>query len=130
MKFLKIFGLLIVFQCVLWIASHLYYSANKSEVLLVVDTSFSMKPNFPAVQVWIENFEKKDRYKNITIGTDKASLGKLGELPSKSVIFRTSFGKLRKDNLTRLYSHVRADNRILLSDGSLLPDGWEVISFQ
>ena len=129
MKFLKIFGLLIVFQALAWIGSHLYFSANKSEVLLVVDTSFSMKPNFPAVQDWIESYEQKDRYKNIMIGTDKASLGTLNELSSKDVIFRTSFGKLSTDNLTRLYSHVKTDERILLSDGSLQPDGWEVVSF-
>ena len=129
MKFLKIFGLLIVFQVLAWIGSHLYFSANKSEVLLVVDTSFSMKPNFPAVQDWIESYEQKDRYKNIMIGTDKASLGTLNELSSKDVIFRTSFGKLSTDNLTRLYSHVKTDERILLSDGSLQPDGWEVVSF-
>ncbi len=129
MKFLKIFGLLILFQCVLWIGSHIYFSTNKTNVLLVVDTSFSMKSNFPAVQSWIEEYEGRDRYKTIMIGTDKASLGTLDQLASKDVIFRTSFGKLSADNLTRLYSHIRADKRILLSDGSLNPDGWDLVSF-
>lgn len=129
MKLLKIFGLLIVFHLLVWTGSHLYFSANNSEVLLVVDTSFSMKPNFPEVQSWIEEYEANDRYKNITVGTDKASLGVLNELSSKAVIFRTSFGKLSADNLTRLYSHVKADKRILLSDGSMAPEGWEVVSF-
>ena len=129
MKFLKIFGLLILFQCVIWIGSHLYFSMNKSEVLVVVDTSFSMKPNFPDVQNWIETHERQDRYKNIMIGTDKAALGALNDLSSKEVIFRTSFGKLSAENLTRLYSHVKADEKILLSDGSLSPDGWDVVSF-
>lgn len=129
MKYVKIFGLLMVFQLVAWIGSHIYFSANKSDVLLVVDTSFSMKPNFPAVQEWIEGYEQSDRYKNVMVGTDKASLGALNELSSKDVIFRTSFGKLSTDNLTRLYSHIKTDQRILLSDGSLQPDGWKVVSF-
>lgn len=130
MKFLKIFGLLIVFHILVWFGAHLYFSANKTEVLLVVDTSFSMKPNFPEVQQWITTYEAQDRYKNISVGTDKAALGSLAELKSKAVIFRTSFGKLNADNLTRLYSHIKADQKILLSDGSLNPDGWEVVSFK
>jgi len=129
MKFIKIFGLLFLVHVLAWVGSHIYYSANKTDVLLVVDTSFSMKPNFPEVQDWIESFEAKDRYKNIVVGTDKASLGKLDELAAKEVIFRTSFGKLRADNLTRLYSHVKADQRILLSDGSLNPEGWDLVAF-
>ncbi len=129
MNFLKIFGALILLQCTLWIGSHLYFSNNKSEVLLVVDTSFSMKPNFPSVKTWIENYETSARYKNISIGTDKASLGKLEDLPSKDVIFRTSFGKLNEANLKRLYSNVSADHKILLSDGSLEPGGWNSVAF-
>lgn len=95
----------------------------------MVDTSFSMKPRFPEVQQWIENYQTQGRYKNITIGTDKAFLGNLNELSSKAVIFRTSFGKLREENLIRLYSQTKDDKRILLSDGSLAPNGWEVIPF-
>ena len=129
MKFIKIFGALILLQCLFWIGSHIYFSANKSDVLLVVDTSFSMKPNFPSVKTWIEDYESSARYKNITIGTDKASLGPLPELASKDVIFRTSFGKLNDANLKRLYSHVKADKKILLSDGSQEPNGWDVVAF-
>lgn len=129
MKYLKVFSALALFQCAVWLGSHFFYTANKSDILLVVDTSFSMKPNFPVVQNWIENYEATDRYKNIVVGTDKALLGPLSELNSKEIIFRTSFGKLSIDNLTRLYSHIRSDKRILLSDGSLTPDGWEVVSF-
>ena len=70
-----------------------------------------------------------DRYKSVTIGTDKALLGKLTDLSSKDVIFRTSFGKLTNDNLLRLYSNIDADTRILLSDGSLQPQDWELITF-
>lgn len=129
MKFIKIFGALILLQCLLWIGSHIYFTTNKSDVLLVVDTSFSMKPNFPSVKNWIEDYEGSARYKDVTIGTDKASLGPLPELASKDVIFRTSFGKLNEANLKRLYSHVKADEKILLSDGSLEPSGWDVVAF-
>lgn len=129
MKFPKIFGALIIVQLLVWVAAHFYFSANKSVVLVVADTSFSMKKNFPEVKHWINNFESKRRYSTVLVGTDKAALGELADLNSKDVIFRTSFGKLSGENLTRLYSHVAADKRILLSDGSLTPSGWEVIKF-
>ncbi len=129
MKFLKIFGALIIVQLLVWAAAHFYFSANKSVLLVVADTSFSMKKNFPEVKSWISNFESKRRYSTVLIGTDKAALGELADLKSMDVIFRTSFGKLTNENLTRLYSHIAADKRILLSDGSLTPSGWEVIKF-
>ncbi len=129
MRFIKMFGLLILLQGILWIGSHVFFSANKSDVLLVVDTSFSMKPNFPSVKNWIENYQSSARYKNVTIGTDKASLGELPELASMDVIFRTSFGNLNEANLKRLYSHVKAKEKILLSDGTLKPEGWDVVAF-
>ncbi len=129
MKFVKIFGAFIVVQCLLWIGSHVFFSTKQSEVLLVVDTSYSMKPNFQSVKSWIENYESSARYKDVVIGTNRASLGPLSELPSKDVIFRTSFGKLSDDDLKRLYSHVQVDKKILLSDGSLSPAGWELVTF-
>lgn len=129
MKILKIFSALILVQVILWAAAHFYFSANKSVSLVVADTSYSMKENFPKVKRWIESYESGSRYSTILIGTDKASLGRLDELQSKEVIFRTAFGKLNNENLTRLYSHVAADNRLLLSDGSLQPEGWDVIEF-
>lgn len=129
MKYAKIFSALIIVQLVVWTTAHFYFSANKSVALIVADTSYSMKINFPDVKRWIENYESNSRYSTILIGTDKASLGELETLKSKDVIFRTSFGKLTNDNLTRLYSQVTADKRILLSDGTLMPDGWDVIEF-
>lgn len=129
MKFIKIFGAFLIIQLIAWTAAHYYFSANKSVALVVADTSYSMKKNFPDVKRWIENYESNSRYSTILIGTDKASLGTLAELQSKDVIFRTSFGKLNNENLTRLYSHVAANKRFLLSDGILRPDGWNVIEF-
>ena len=88
-----------------------------------------MKEKSGRVLQWIDQYEVSDRYKSVTIGTDKALLGKLTDLSSKDVIFRTSFGKLTNDNLLRLYSNIDADTRILLSDGSLRPQDWELITF-
>lgn len=129
MKTLKIFSALIIVQVLIWAAAHFYFNANNSVSLVVADTSYSMKENFPQVKRWIENYESGSRYSTILIGTDKASLGRLDELQSKEMIFRTAFGKLTSENLTRLYSHVDADTRLLLSDGSLQPDGWNVVKF-
>ncbi|OED43852.1 hypothetical protein AB833_02855 [Chromatiales bacterium (ex Bugula neritina AB1)] len=129
MKHVKIFGALLVLHLLVWTGSHFYFQQNKSAILVVVDTSYSMKQNFPAVKKWIEDFESIDRYKTIHIGTDKAFLGELAELKSKDIIFRTSFGKLDSDNLTRIYSQIKSDLRYLLSDGSLEPPEWQVISF-
>ena len=88
-----------------------------------------MKAKSNKVIDWIDDYEDSYRYKKITIGTDKAILGTLSDLNSKDVIFRTSFGKLTNDNLVRLYGNATADVRILLSDGSLKPNGWELITF-
>ena len=129
MKWLKILTPLLALHLIAWIASHIYFTNNKQEVLLVVDTSYSMKEKSGRVLQWIDQYEGGDRYKSVTIGTDKALLGKLTDLSSKDVIFRTSFGKLTNDNLLRLYSNVDADTRILLSDGSLRPQDWELITF-
>lgn len=129
MKYAKILSAFIVVQLIIWTAAHFYFSTNKTVALVVADTSYSMKSNFPDVKRWIENYENNSRYSTILIGTDKASLGELEALKSKDVIFRTSFGKLTNDNLTRLYSHIAADKRILLSDGTLKPDSWDVIEF-
>jgi len=129
MKWLKILTPLIALHLIVWIASHLFFVNNKKDILLVVDTSYSMKEKSGKVLAWIDQFEANDRYREITVGTDKALLGALSELSSKDVIFRTSFGKLTNDNLVRLYSNTDADIRILLSDGSLQPQGWDVVTF-
>ena len=129
MKWLKVLTPLFALHLSVWVASHFFFASNKKEILLVVDTSYSMKEKSGQVLDWITRYELSNRYKEITIGTAKAVLGPLSTLSSKDVIFRTSFGKLTSDNLTRLYSESGADTRILLSDGSLIPNGWDVITF-
>lgn len=129
MKFAKIFIAFVLLHLVGWVSAHAYQSSKPSPVLVVVDTSFSMKPKFPEIREWIDNYESQNRYKKILIGTDKAMLGELTELQSKDMIFRTSFGKLQQSNLKRHYGGVKANTKILLSDGSLTPVGWDTVEF-
>lgn len=128
MKALKIFGLFIVLHAAAWAGTHLYLQQHQPDVLVVVDTSYALKPQFPAMESWINNLQARTRYKNIIIGTDKAMLGQLDAIPSKATIFRTVFGRMSEDNLKR-YEQIQASEKILLSDGSIRPSGWKVISF-
>ena len=128
MKFIKVFALFIVLHLSAWAGAHWYLDQNRTEVLLVVDTSYSMKPKFAEMTDWIENFDDDSRYKTVIVGTDKAQLGVLSELKSNSVIFRTAFGRMTESSLDQ-YRGSGAKQKILLSDGSIKPDGWKVISF-
>ena len=127
MKYLKVFALFIVLHAAAWGGAHSYLNSNKEKILIVVDTSYSMKQRFPEIQRWIEDFEANSRYKNLIIGTDKAMLGELTELRRKEEIFRTAFGNIKEDNLKKYLNH--QGKKILLSDGVLSPEDWEVISF-
>lgn len=128
MKALKIFGLFIILHAAAWAVTHVYLQQHQPDVLVVVDTSYALKPQFPAMESWINNLQARTRYKNIIIGTDKAMLGELDAIPSKATIFRTVFGRMSEDNLKR-YEQIQASEKILLSDGSIRPAGWKVISF-
>lgn len=127
MKYLKVFSLFVLLHAIAWGGAHTYLDKNKEEILLVVDTSYSMKPKFPDIKQWIENFEANSRYKKIIIGTDKALLGELKQLRRKEEIFRTSFGLIKEDNLKR-YTNNKG-KKILLSSGAIKPEGWELIEF-
>lgn len=111
-----------------WAGAHVYQNQHRETVLVVADTSYAMKPKFPAMQEWIENYAAKARYKDIQIGTDKAMLGNLADLKSKNVIFRTSFGSMTTESLAR-YDGTTASKKILLSDGKIQASGWEVVKF-
>ncbi len=128
MKFIKIFGIFILLNLAAWLGTHYYLSRHQAEILVVVDTSFALKPQFSAMEDWIENLATTTRYKQITIGTDKALLGDLSTIKAKSSIFRTAFGRMSETDLGR-YSNSAASKKILLSDGSIQPKGWTVIKF-
>ncbi|WP_299880291.1 hypothetical protein [uncultured Cocleimonas sp.] len=127
MKYLKVFSLFIIFHVTAWAGAHTYFNSNKEQILIVVDTSYSMKQKFPEIKQWIEDYESSARYKNIMIGTDKAMLGKLSELRRKEEIFRTAFGIMKEDNLKRYLN--QKGKKILLSDGVIAPEGWEIVDF-
>lgn len=128
MKLLKVFALFVILHGVGWAAAHVIRSSNPDEVLVVIDTSHAMQSHFPAMQQWLESYEKSARYKKITVGTDKAKLGDLADIKSKEALFRTVFGKMTTENLKR-YDSSTAKERILLSDGSVSPSGWSVVEF-
>ena len=128
MKLIKVFALFVVLHAVGWVFGHLWMSSHEKRVLLVVDTSYSMKPKFPAVQRWIDDYQSSIRYTNVIVGTDKVEIGDLEDIKSTESIFRAAFGKIEADNLKR-YQTFDADKKVLLSDGTLSPAGWDVVEF-
>ncbi len=128
MKWIKIFGLFVAIHILGWGGSHFYLSNNPEEVLVVADTSYSMKPSFSEMESWIEDYDSRSRYKKLVVGTDKALLGELDQLKSMSTIFRTGFGRMNPDALKR-YDGFKNAEKILLSDGAVQVDGWTVVEF-
>ena len=128
MKWLKVFALFVGLHAAGWVAAHIYHGNNPKTVLVVADTSFIMKPQFSAMQSWIEDFESNGRYQEILSGTDKAMIGPLADIQSRNSIFRAAFGKSSTESLLP-YNSVSADKKIWLSDGSISPSGWSVVKF-
>lgn len=128
MKVVKVFAVFLCLHIAGWVAAHAYLVQNPKQVLLVVDTSYSMKPQFPEIAAWIDEYAATSRYQAIRMGTDKAMLGPLDELKSRSIIFRTAFGRITEGSLDR-YLDLKVDEKILLSDGTVRPEGWKVINF-
>ncbi len=128
-KWLSVFAAFAMIHIAGWVGADRYLTASPSQVLVVVDTSYSMKPHFPKMEKWLKNHVSSARYEKLIVGTDKATLGEFRKLKSSSVIFRTAFGRMNADTL-RKYEQTPAQKKILLSDGSIEPDGWEVIEFK
>lgn len=129
MKWLKVFAVFVVLNVLFWVGAHIYKSANPQSVLLVADTSFSLKPQYPAMQSWIDDYAADSRYREITVGTDKALIGAFNEIKSTDSIFRVSFGRSTPESLMR-YESEQTDQRIFLSDGSFAPSGWTLVTFK
>jgi len=91
MKWAKVFSVFVLIHLMLWGGAHLYRSSNPIQVLIGVDTSFSLTA-------------------------------------SRQSIFRTAFGRSDADDFQR-YRSMAADKRILLSDGSFVMQGWELMLF-
>ncbi|MBX2885505.1 MAG: hypothetical protein KTR32_36460 [Granulosicoccus sp.] len=128
-KWLSVFAVFSLIHLGGWIGADRYLSASPSQILVVVDTSYSMKPHFAVMDKWLKEKDADARYEKLIVGTDKATLGEFRNLKSSAVIFRTSFGRMSADAL-RKYERSAAQKKILLSDGSINPDGWDVIEFR
>lgn len=128
MKWLKVFAVFLILHAVGWIGAHWYKSQHPQQVLIVADTSFALKSQYPNMQRWIENYAGNARYRNIIVGTDKAIIGDLSDVKSIDSIFRVSFGRSDANSLKR-YESQRVDERILLTDGDFSAPGWTVIKF-
>ena len=128
-KWLTVFVAFGLIHLAAWIGVDRYLTASPSRILVVVDTSYAMKPQFPAMADWIAEYGESQRYQQLLVGTDKANLGDYSKLKSTSALFRTAFGRIRQDALKK-YDHLSVDQKILLSDGSVSPNGWEVVTFR
>jgi hypothetical protein len=128
MKWLKVFSVFIVLHVLLWAGAHTYRTLNPTVVLVGVDTSFSLKPQFPAMQAWIEAYEAEARYESISVVTDKSAIGPLSDISSRQSIFRTAFGRSSAADF-ETYNAIDADRKVLLSDGSFDLNGWDTVTF-
>ena len=87
-----------------------------------------MKNHFADMQEWLSDYVESGRYSKVVVGTDKEVLGDYESLRSSDVVFRTAFGKFSQQSLSR-YDNIESDQRILLSDGTVRPKGWQVVEF-
>jgi len=127
-KWVKVFSVFVVLHIIAWTCAHMYRTAQPTEVLLVVDTSFSLKPQFPVMLRWINEYESSARYEFITVATDKMIIGPLAEISSRDTIFRAAYGRSSVEDFEQYQTHP-ADKRVLLSDGRFVMQGWETVSF-
>lgn len=128
MKWLKVFSVFFVLHILAWLGAHWYKSQHPEQVLIVADTSFALKAQYPDMQRWIERYVADNRYREVVIGTDKAFIGDFSDIKSIDSIFRVSFGRSDNDSLKR-YDSQKVDQRIFLSNGDFTPSGWTLITF-
>lgn len=128
MKWLKIFAVFVLLHAVGWIGSHVWMSMNPRVVVIIADTAYAMRPAFPEMRQWIDDYADSARYTQVLIGTDRAMLGPLAELRSTDEVFRTSFGRSSPEALVGL-RNADADEHIVLTDGSLAARGWTEVVF-
>ena len=101
---------------------------NPRVVVVIADTAYAMRPSFPAMREWIDDYAARARYTRVLVGTDRAMLGPLEDLRSSEDIFRTSFGRSSPEALAPL-RNTEADEHIVLTDGSLTARGWTQVTF-
>ena len=128
MKILITFSVFLLLHVIAWFATHAWMNSHPKEIVVVVDTSYSMKNHFADMQEWLSDYVESGRYSKVVVGTDKEVLGDYESLRSSDVVFRTAFGKFSQQSLSR-YDNIESDQRILLSDGTVRPKGWQVVEF-
>ena len=62
MKVHKVFSVFILLHVSGWAVAHVWMTNHQKEVLLVVDTSYAMKPKFTEIQQWIDEHQKLETY--------------------------------------------------------------------
>jgi len=127
-KILITFSVFLVLHIFGWLAVHAWMKSNPKEIVVVADTSFSMKSHFDEMEKWLSDYVQSSRYSKVVVGTDKEILGEYNSLRSTDVVFRSAFGKFTRESLTR-YDTIESDKRILLSDGTVRPKGWQIVEF-
>lgn len=128
MKWLKIFSVFALLHVGAWIGGHVWMTMNPRTVVVIADTAYAMRPEFPAMRQWIEDYADQARYTRILVGTDRALIGPLEDLRSTEEIFRTSFGRSSPEALAAL-RQADADAHIVLTGGTLSAPGWEEVRF-
>lgn len=93
------------------------------------DTSFSMKSHFDDMWQWAGDYAANNRYTRIVVGTDKQEIGEYNTRLSQGVVLKSAFGKFSSESLDK-YKAVRNDKKILLSNGEVTPENWELIVFR
>jgi len=110
--------------------AHVYLSENPDKVLLVVDTSNTIKPVKNDIIEWIRSYSNSARYKELHIATDKAYLGTLEGLPGVETVFRVTFGKLNVQSVTNKYAmDTNYQSKLLLTNQDTNIEGVSTISF-
>jgi len=128
MKWLRVFSVFVLLHGAAWAGTHFWLRQHPKTELIVVDTSFSLKPEFADMLRWIDNHADNTRYRKLVVATDKAMIGPLEDIRDRQSIFRTAFGHSSAGDLLK-YAQVNADRRYWLSDDSFSPEGWTVITF-
>lgn len=128
MKWLKVFSVFVALHLIGWVSTHVWMSLNPRVNVVIADTSYAMRPHFPAMQAWIDDYAGTVRYTRVVVGTDRTIIGPLEDLRSADEVFRTSFGRSSPDALAALRDST-ADEHIVLTDGSLTAPGWTEVRF-
>lgn len=121
-------GLAVILQVGGFAGAHLYYSANPSDVLIVVDSSYGLSGFQSQIEDWIDDYEQSQRYSELHFATDKTYLGK-GDA-NRDRLYRVNFGTMNADALNQTFPSRQYDKRVLLTFTGADVSGWDIVDFQ